>query len=59
MWFKKSMTPKVSHQEDFEFLAERDMARLLEAPTGARYLTYAVLSLFDPIYRVGASSENR
>ena len=42
MWFKKSITPKVSHQEDFEFLAERDMARLLEAPTGARYLTYAV-----------------
>ena len=42
MRFKKSMKPKVSHQEDFEFLAERDMARLLEAPTGARYLTYAV-----------------
>ena len=40
------MKPKVSHQEDFEFLAERDMARLLETPTGARYLTYVVLLCF-------------
>ena len=43
MRLKKSEIQRISDRDDFNFLAERDMARLLEAPTGARYLIFTVL----------------